>query len=157
MLHLVEAAASPFEVRVIIDPSSRTQSTEMRLAAAHSLAYFPAQSLARVQLDLVQDDDADVREATRRSIGSNQHLAIIARDIFGTLRQVLGSTQLVEQVVLNGCGAWTNLAVLTHAAEAIVTLRTPSAQLFAEEPPNVRCSLSATSNVRSSIATTSSR
>ena len=59
----------------------------------------------RILLELIEDDDEDVREAARQSTGADVHLLLIARTTMRALVDSADLDELVRSIMLRGCGA----------------------------------------------------
>ena len=94
----------------------------------------------RILLELIEDDEEDVRTAAQRTIGIDVHLSLIVRSTIRSLVDSADLDDLVSSIILRGCGP-SRLACCGAdmlADEAIASLSSPARALFAEEPPNVR-------------------
>ena len=59
----------------------------------------------RILLELIEDDDEDVREAARQSAGADVHPSLIARATVRALAHCADLDELVSSIMLRGCGA----------------------------------------------------
>ena len=113
----------------------------MRLAAAQSLAQLRSSSaqdqarILQIQLELVQDDDEEIRQTARQSIGSDRHLAIIAETIVRELAHSVEPAELVQRLVLKGCGTWL-LKVPTDSRAQPTRSRRCDRPLLSSSPKN---------------------